>query len=276
MTLTVEQVKDLIEEERIEHNRAMALEGSLDLSLQLIDVIAWYWLAATGGEYSGDGTGEMAALWRFLAPKGEDVQKFYARRDVSRSMVRELSTWHATDPNVRKQIRSIVNFAEGPRVLDFGGGIGTMAIAMALYAKKRDLDFDIEVIELGPSCREFAAEQAKRLGVRINFVEEPTGEYNTIVGMDVVEHLDRPGSFLDLAHSHLVEDGLLICNWVFYQCEAHPQHIAESTDKSSEFHEKLKELFGPRNKDAVVTENGWPSVHRKTETIEEKTDDATD
>lgn len=265
MALTADQVCALIDKEQAQHC-FIAVQGSaLDEVLQSIDTIASDWLAAAGEAYSGNGTDEMAAKWRGLDPKGDDVAKFYQREDVSLSMVRELSAWHATDPNVRKQSAAIMKFTEGPRILDFGGGIGTLAIALALYSEKLNLDFEIEVVEPGPWCRVFAKEQAARLGARISFIEKPTGEYNTIIGMDVVEHLARPASFLELAHEHLVDSGVLACNWVFYQSEAHPQHIAECTPEAIEFHSELDKLFGPRDESAIVTSNGWPSIHRKKE-----------
>ena len=235
--------------------------AALDISLHRLKDKAWEWLAAMGaGKEDGfDGTAVMANLWNTTRSEHDSDLDWYRRADVSQAMICELARWHSTDENVREQFGAIIEFAEGSRFLDFGGGIGTLAIAMALAYPAVLVD----VIEPGPWARAFIAERAARLGARVRIVDEPEGHYNTIVGMDVVEHLAEPVSFLHMAHDHLVDEGVVAMNWVFCQTPSHPQHVNECTDKSIAFHKMREVLFGEPNPDAVVHINGWPSVHRR-------------
>ncbi|NIT58653.1 MAG: methyltransferase domain-containing protein, partial [Aliifodinibius sp.] len=220
------------------------------------------WLLIIGEKIEGDGTKAMADLWNEAKPKNENIIDWYCRRDVSVNMVRELASWHEADENVRKQNESIIQHLRGPRVLDFGAGIGTLAIAISLAYP----DMEIDVFEPGPACREFMEWRSEKLGAKINVhVNQPRPQefYNTIIAMDVAEHLQRPAYLIDFAWQYLDDNGILACNWVFHKDELHPQHIAECTKEANEFHCALREKFGPRDDAAVVHINGWPSIHER-------------
>ena len=61
----------------------------------------------------------------------EDASKFYRDR-VGEAYLFELATWHLTSTDyIGDTLKLIADHAKG-RVLDFGGGIGTHAIASAL------------------------------------------------------------------------------------------------------------------------------------------------
>ena len=224
----------------------------------LIDARRWLNGMGLPWDEHENGTNALARLWNEQSQQnGSEGADWYKRPDVSREMLRELAAWHAADDNVFLQNASIVSHCGVGRVLDFGGGICTLAIAMSIAGSL------VEVIEPGPWMRAFGAERAARLGARIKFVDAPDGLYHTIVAMDVVEHMERPAAFLELAAEHLTPSGKIAINWVFHKDDLHPQHIAECTDESAEFHETLANLFGPAIKTAAVTQNGWPSIHER-------------
>lgn len=231
---------------------------ALSVSLGSVSDDARAWLDGMGLPWDEreDGTEALARLWHNQSQQGGgEGAGWYRRADVSREMLRELASWHSADKNVLLQNASIVKHCGVGKVLDFGGGICTLAIALSLAGSS------VDVIEPGPWMRAFGAERAAMLGAKIRFVDEPDGLYDSIVAMDVVEHLERPAAFLELAASHLAPNGKIAINWVFHKDHLHPQHIAECTPESGEFHRTLRELFGPKIAEAAVTQNGWPSIH---------------
>jgi len=233
----------------------------LDRVIKRVDYDADRWLREMG-EYNDDenGTEAMANKWSNDL-SGVGVADWYRRPDVSRAMVRELAAWHVGDPNVWRQNAAIIAYAQGPRVLDYGGGIGTLAVALALARP----ELQVDILEPGPWCRSFAAHRASMMGANIRIVKNVMArqEYNTIIAMDVIEHLPRPAAFLDMAKLNLAEGGIVAINWIFHRDEGHPQHIAECTPEAVAFHKRLKVLFGPKLEEAAVTQNGWPSIHQR-------------
>lgn len=233
-------------------------QNAIDASLADIGEFAIAWLIKQGVRPAEDGTIAVANIWREIDPVGpEETEAFYSRDDVSQAMVVKLSRWHGTDPNVRKQNASILAHAKPGRVLDFGAGIGTLAIALALAGN------EVECIELGPWQREFALARAEALGAKITFVDKPTGKYDTIAAMDVIEHLPQPAEFADLAWRHMHDDSVLACNWVFFCDDNNPQHVQESTPRARAWHHRRTYLFSKPLASAAVTSNGWPSVHTR-------------
>lgn len=233
-------------------------QEAIDASLRGIKDDALGWLREQGIEPVENGTQAAADLWRQVAPKTpQEVEAWYAREDVSRAMIVDLCTWHDSDPNVRLQNSSILAHTRGPRVVDFGAGIGTLAIALALAGCQ------VECVEIGPWLRRFAQDRAARLGAHLTFVDELVGEYDTIVSMDTAEHLPWPADLLEMAHAHLGPEGVLAMNWVFWQDENVPQHVRECSPPAREFHRVRNELFTPPLESAWVTSNHWPSIHRK-------------
>ena len=230
----------------------------LSIDSVLIDARRWLNEMGLPWDEHEDGTNALARLWNAQPQQhGSEGAGWYKRPDVSREMLRELAAWHVADANVSLRNASIVSHCGVGRVLDFGGGICTLAIAMSIAGSK------VEVIEPGPWMRAFGAERAARLGARIKFVDAPDGLYDSIIAMDVVEHMERPAAFLELAAEHLTPSGKIAINWVFHKDDLHPQHIAECTDESAEFHETLANLFGPALESAAMTQNGWPSIHER-------------
>ena len=79
-------------------------------------------------------------------------------------------------------------------VLDFGGGIGTHALANAISSKVKHVFF----VDINETNRKFVEFRAKELGVekKLTFCktikETQISKFDTIVCLDVLEHLDDP------------------------------------------------------------------------------------
>ena len=114
-------------------------------------------------------------------------------------------------------------------VLDFGGGIGTHALANAMSENVKHVFF----VDINETNREFVKFRAKKLGLeqKISFyksVEDTyVNKFDSIVCLDVLEHLEDPALQLDKFYQIMEEDSISIFNWYFYKGDnnEYPFHI---------------------------------------------------
>ena len=134
--------------------------------------------------------------------------------------------------NASTTLKVIINClpnVKGLKVLDFGGGIGSLALLL----EKRGADVDY--LDLPGIVSDFA--QFRSNG-RINFIdslEDKSGVYDLIVAIDTLEHLpDLPEQLKHIGKA-LKPGGILFYHANFGQQEFYPQHI----DWSQEWPELL-------------------------------------
>ncbi|WP_373542171.1 class I SAM-dependent methyltransferase [Chamaesiphon sp.] len=144
----------------------------------------------------------------------EDASKFYRDR-VGEAYLFELATWHLTSTDyIGDTLRLIGDRARG-RVLDFGGGIGTHAIASALCPAVTHVTY----CDINPINYNFVRHRIEQLGLgaKITCCTEldPTATFDTITCFDVMEHLPDPSDRLLQFHQILKAEGTLIINWYF-------------------------------------------------------------
>ena len=131
----------------------------------------------------------------------------------------ELAAWHLSSADyIADTLRLQQQFATGD-VLDFGGGIGTHALAAAGLSDVRHVWF----VDLNPQNRAFVAQRAAALGLshRLSVHRDldslPGQTFDTIVCLDVLEHLPDPAAQLMEFHRRLKAGGRAVLNWYFFK-----------------------------------------------------------
>ena len=126
-----------------------------------------------------------------------DVSDFYTEI-VGDRHVADLAAWHITSRDYIADTLKLQQRFSKDLVLDFGGGIGTHALANAMSSKVEHVFF----VDINQTNRNFVEYRAKKLGVekKLTFCKtiEDTNilKFDTIVCLDVLEHLADPASQL--------------------------------------------------------------------------------
>lgn len=141
------------------------------------------------------------------------ASQFY--QDVGEAYLFELAAWHLTSTDyIGDTLRLVADRSRG-RVLDFGGGIGTHAIAAALCPAVTEVVY----CDINPINYNFVRYRAEQLGLsaKINCQMELSSpaSFDTINCFDVLEHLPDPSERLLQFHRWLLPSGKLVANWYF-------------------------------------------------------------
>jgi 2-polyprenyl-3-methyl-5-hydroxy-6-metoxy-1,4-benzoquinol methylase len=144
----------------------------------------------------------------------EDASEFYRDR-VGEAYLFELATWHLTSTEyIGDTLKLIADRARG-RVLDFGGGIGTHAIAAALCPDVTQVIY----CDINPINYDFVKYRIQQLGLESKITccleLSPTETFDTITCFDVIEHLPEPSQQLIQFDRILKDQGKMIANWYF-------------------------------------------------------------
>ena len=164
----------------------------------------------------------------------------------------DLAAWHLTSKEyIGSTLKLQQNFSKN-LVLDFGGGIGTHALANAMSNNVEHVFF----VDINEVNREFVKFRAKKLGLdkKISFHKSigdtNVKKFDSIVCLDVLEHLEDPALQLDKFHEAMAEDSHSIFNWYFYKGDnnEYPFHV-DDEDLIKKFFETLQykflEIFHP-------------------------------
>ena len=164
----------------------------------------------------------------------------------------DLSAWHLTSKEyIGSTLKLQQNFSKN-LVLDFGGGIGTHALANAISENVEHVFF----VDINETNREFVKFRAKKLGLeqKISFYKSiedtKVKNFDSIVCLDVLEHLEDPSLQLDKFHEIMTEDSVSIFNWYFYKGDnnEYPFHLDDEILVSKFFatlQYKFIEVFHP-------------------------------
>lgn len=162
-------------------------------------------MVATGSQVTG-------RLWQ-ERPEGETDAEWYTREDVGMAYIGDLADWHHRGAG---QWHRLIEF-DGKRILDYGAGIGTAALAAS-----RDGAM-VEVYEPNPTMREFMTFRAGKHGISLSLVNGPEGLYDAIACWHVFEHLPDPEATLERLLGHLAPGGVFLTESGF-QDRTTPQH----------------------------------------------------
>jgi SAM-dependent methyltransferase len=132
----------------------------------------------------------------------------------------ELAAWHLSSADyIADTLRLQQRFARG-HVLDFGGGIGSHALAAAALPEVEAVWF----VDLNPHNRAFVTARAEALGLASRLrcfrdLENPElpERFDTIVCLDVLEHLSDPAGQLERFAGRMSSTAVALLNWYFFK-----------------------------------------------------------
>tara|TARA_Y100001968_G_C19409190_1_gene745384 strand:- start:109 stop:864 length:756 start_codon:yes stop_codon:yes gene_type:complete len=148
----------------------------------------------------------------------EEASDFYEKK-VGDAHLIDLASWHLNSSNyIADTLRLQAMFARG-QVLDFGGGIGTHALAAAKLPHVEHVWF----VDLNPQNRDFVMTRARSLDlgnmISVHRDLESTGnlKFDSLVCLDVLEHLPDPAGQLSIFYKRLAPEAIALLNWYFYK-----------------------------------------------------------
>ena len=157
-----------------------------------------------------------------------DVSDFYTEI-VGDHHLADLAAWHITSKGYIADTLKLQQKFSRDFVLDFGGGIGTHALANAMSSKVEHVFF----VDINQTNRNFVEFRARELGVekKITFCktikDAQISKFDTIVCLDVLEHLADPASQIEIFNEFMDSNSIALFNWYFYKGEKneYPFHI---------------------------------------------------
>ena len=179
-------------------------------------------------------------LLKINDPKGELPDSFYKY-----SLKKEIK-YPTLSKNYISQTLELQQRFSKDLVLDFGGGIGTHALANAMSKNVEHVFF----VDINKTNRDFVEFRANELGVegKITFFKSiddtKIKKFDSITCLDVLEHLPDPSSQLDIFHSVMSKDAIALFNWYFYKGEnnEYPFHV-DDKEIVNEFFRVLQYKF---------------------------------
>ena len=180
-----------------------------------------------------------------------NISDFYSDIVGDRHLA-DLAAWHITSKDYISDTLKLQQKFSRDLVLDFGGGIGTHALANAMSNKVKHVFF----VDINQTNRKFVEFRAKKLGVekKLTFCktikESNISKFDTIICLDVLEHLADPSSQIEIFYEIMNYDSISLLNWYFYKGEKneYPFHIDDSQIVEKFFNtlqSKFLEVFHP-------------------------------
>ena len=174
-----------------------------------------------------------------------DVSDFYSDI-VGDKHVADLAAWHITSRDYIADTLKLQQRFSKDLVLDFGGCIGTHALANAMSSKVEHVFF----VDINQTNRNFVEYRAKNLGGenKLTFCktiqDTQISKFATIICLDVLEHLADPASQINNFSEIMNSNSIALFNWYFYKGDKneYPFHI-DDNEIVEKFFETLQSKF---------------------------------
>ena len=174
-----------------------------------------------------------------------DVSDFYTEI-VGDRHVADLAAWHITSKDYIADTLKLQQRFSRDLVLDFGGGIGTHALANAMSSKVEHVFF----VDINETNRKFVEFRAKELGLskKLTFCrtikDTQISKFDTIICLDVLEHLADPASQIEIFNKIMDCNSIALFNWYFFKGEnnEYPFHI-DGIQVVEKFFKTLQSIF---------------------------------
>ena len=204
-------------------------------------------------EFIDDAFDLKSHLMEFLSIKDSDLEEFlenakidlaslhpgnslseaadFYKEIVGDKHLADLAAWHISSKDYIADTLKLQQRFSRNLILDFGGGIGTHALANAMSTNVEHVFF----VDINQTNRNFVEFRAKKLGLlsKLTFCnsirETKISRFDTIVCLDVLEHLSDPAFQLNVFHKIMGPNSIGLFNWYFYKGEKneYPFHIDE-------------------------------------------------
>ena len=180
-----------------------------------------------------------------------DTSYFY-KEIVGDKHLADLAAWHISSKEYIANTLILQQRFSQKIVLDFGGGIGTHSLANAMSSKVEHVFF----VDINQTNRKFVEFRAKNLDIdhKLSFCksidETRISKFDTVICLDVLEHLSDPAGQLDIFYEIMNPNSIGLFNWYFYKGNnnEYPFHIDDLQTVESFFktlQSKFIEVFHP-------------------------------
>lgn len=169
-------------------------------------------------------TGILARSWNDDPPVDPDaVGRWYEAN--SEYYLYDLAQFHLAYKHIRFML-DIVELSDG-RILDYGAGIGDLVLELARR------QHDVTYLDVDGRTKAFARWRAERDWLPVTFasdLDEVDGPFDTIISLDVFEHLAEPLPVVDGLIEKLAPGGRMIVTAYFGATKSHPMHFDHDID----------------------------------------------
>jgi 2-polyprenyl-3-methyl-5-hydroxy-6-metoxy-1,4-benzoquinol methylase len=176
----------------------------------------------------------------------ERTTAFYKQTE---NYIYELAEWHLWVPGKRQSDMQLVKDMQAAKVknvLDFGGGVGLMAVPLARAG------IDVTLADLDSTTLKFAMHRAKKNNIPMKFWKSdvepmpPDKKYDAILALDVLEHL--PAGIMEDIVTKLIKlknkNTQIVISAPFGKTAVHPMHL-DADEHTRIWVEKLKTELPP-------------------------------
>jgi 2-polyprenyl-3-methyl-5-hydroxy-6-metoxy-1,4-benzoquinol methylase len=155
-----------------------------------------------------------------------DVERYY--REEEHPILTGMY-WNSLVPNSWALVgvaalHAAQRFSAGPKMLDFGHGVGSTGLLFARHG------FDVTMLDISEPMHRFAQWRFAQRNVTARFLLgdgglTPEENFHVIVSLDVMEHLNDPLAAIRQMTSWLAPGGVLILNVAFGTNPGQPEHL---------------------------------------------------